>query len=213
MFDNFESITLKLGFFLEYLLIIVDFVSLPAGTKLYKLQFNSTPPKSASENASPDGKDEKNCDIHYVTGQRGSRKIVCGGFSYICAKVNGDRKYWVCAKQRSRNCKARLITNGNETMFIRRNQSHNHHSEHSIEHGQNDWFSKINFYTIKSICFLYFCHKAVLRFFLFKIKQHIFWIWFLYVFSDGIFIPGTFFCYTILIHLSFIPSNRDQFIL
>lgn len=69
--------------------------------------------------------------IHYVTGQRGARKIVCGGFSYICAKINGDRKYWVCAKQRSRNCKARLITNADETIFIRRNQSHNHNSEQS----------------------------------------------------------------------------------
>ncbi|XP_055304413.1 modifier of mdg4-like isoform X16 [Sitodiplosis mosellana] len=75
--------------------------------------------------------------IHYVTGQRGARKIVCGGFSYICAKINGDRKYWVCAKQRSRNCKARLITNGNETVFIRRNQSHNHNSE-STPRARND---------------------------------------------------------------------------
>lgn len=76
---------------------------------------------------------KNSCSIHYVTGQRGSRKIVCDGYSYICAKVNDDRKYWVCAKQRSRNCKARLITNGNETVFIRRNQVHNHSPEHSKE--------------------------------------------------------------------------------
>lgn len=70
--------------------------------------------------------------FHYVTGQRGARKIVCRGFSYICAKVSGNRKYWVCAKQRSRNCKARLITDAEETFFVRRNQDHNHDREISI---------------------------------------------------------------------------------
>lgn len=74
---------------------------------------------------------EKDDEITYVIGQRGSRKIVCGGHSYICAKVNGDRKYWVCAKQRSKNCKARLITNKDETNLVIRNEQHNHQSEHS----------------------------------------------------------------------------------
>lgn len=69
--------------------------------------------------------------IHYVTGQRGSRKIVHEGFSYICAKSNTKRKYWVCGKQRSRNCKARVITDLDETFFIRRNQLHNHGPDHS----------------------------------------------------------------------------------
>lgn len=64
--------------------------------------------------------------FYYVTGQRGARKIVYNGFSYICAKLKANRKYWVCAKQRSRNCKARLITDLEETYFVRRNQDHNH---------------------------------------------------------------------------------------
>lgn len=93
--------------------------------KVYKLKLISTGPKTEHESVA------ENCEIRYVTGQRGSRKIVCGGYSYICAKINGDRKYWVCAKQRSRNCKARLITNAEETLFIRRNQQHNHDSENS----------------------------------------------------------------------------------
>lgn len=66
-----------------------------------------------------------NC-IQYVEGQRGSRKMVCGGYSYICAKVKKGRKYWVCAKQRSRNCKARLITDVEEIKFYTRNLLHNH---------------------------------------------------------------------------------------
>lgn len=69
---------------------------------------------------------EKVNDIRYVTGQRGARKIVSGGYSYICAKSGKNRKYWVCAKQRSRNCKARLITDSDETFFTLRNRLHNH---------------------------------------------------------------------------------------
>lgn len=73
--------------------------------------------------------DENDRTITYIKGQRGARKIYCSGFSYICAKNSNDRKYWVCAKQRSRNCKARLITDAKETLFIRRNQLHNHPME------------------------------------------------------------------------------------
>lgn len=62
----------------------------------------------------------------YVTGQRGNRKISCDGYTYICAKTIKNRKYWVCSKQRSRCCKARMITNLNETFFIKRNTIHSH---------------------------------------------------------------------------------------
>lgn len=95
--------------------------------EVYNVQFNTTLSKIGAGNSISE--ESNSLGIRFVVGQRGSRKIVCGGFSYICAKVNGDRKYWVCAKQRSRNCKARLITNGDESIFIRRNQEHNHHSE------------------------------------------------------------------------------------
>ncbi|KAL9893468.1 modifier of mdg4 isoform 13-T17 [Glossina fuscipes fuscipes] len=67
--------------------------------------------------------------IRYVKGQRGSRKMVCGGYSYICANIKRGRKYWVCAKQRSKNCKARLITDMNEVEFNSRNITHNHASD------------------------------------------------------------------------------------
>lgn len=94
------------------------------------MKFHTTQSKTAGDDILLDqSKDDSNFGVRYVTGQRGSRKIVSEGFSYICAKTNGDRKYWVCAKQRSKKCKARLITNANETVFIRRNQEHNHGSE------------------------------------------------------------------------------------
>lgn len=83
---------------------------------MYKVHFVSAPANSEMTNDT----------FYYVTGQRGARKIVCNGYSYICAKIKANRKYWVCAKQRSRNCKARLITDSDETFFVRRNQDHNH---------------------------------------------------------------------------------------
>lgn len=79
-----------------------------------------------------DGGEPMDTTVHFVTGQRGARKIYCDGFSYICAKSSKKRKYWVCAKQRSRNCKARLITDADETVFIRRNQEHIHPREKNL---------------------------------------------------------------------------------
>lgn len=55
--------------------------------------------------------------------------MVCGGYSYICANIKRGRKYWVCAKQRSKNCKARLITDMDEVEFNSRNITHNHASD------------------------------------------------------------------------------------
>lgn len=82
--------------------------------------------------------------IQYVKGQRGSRKMVCGGFSYICAKIKKGRKYWVCAKQRSRNCKARIITDLHEFEFYTRNLSHNHDADNNVWKNAVDQFdSKI----------------------------------------------------------------------
>ncbi|XP_055595720.1 modifier of mdg4-like isoform X32 [Uranotaenia lowii] len=62
----------------------------------------------------------------YVTGQRGAPKIVYEGFSYVCAKHLKNRKYWICGKQRSRSCRARLITDSEDKLFIVRNVNHNH---------------------------------------------------------------------------------------
>lgn len=67
----------------------------------------------------------------FITGQRGAPKILYDGFSYICAKQCNDRKYWVCAKQRSRNCKARLITARNGRLEVSKNVYHNHGPENS----------------------------------------------------------------------------------
>lgn len=69
---------------------------------------------------------EGDAKYSFVTGQRGAPKILYQGFSYICAKICNERKYWVCAKQRSRNCKARLITGQNGRLEVSKNVCHNH---------------------------------------------------------------------------------------
>jgi hypothetical protein len=56
--------------------------------------------------------------------------MVYDNFTFICAKTIKDRKYWVCGKQRSKNCKARLIsecTTGE--LFFAKIIVHNHERE------------------------------------------------------------------------------------
>ncbi|XP_055704650.1 modifier of mdg4-like isoform X35 [Phlebotomus papatasi] len=65
----------------------------------------------------------------YVVGQRGTPKILYEGFTYICTKSIKNRKYWVCSKQRSRGCRARIITDYDETELITRNSHHTHSFE------------------------------------------------------------------------------------
>jgi hypothetical protein len=65
----------------------------------------------------------------FVMGQRGSPKMLFDGFSYICAKQCNDRKYWVCGKQRSKNCKARLVTDKDGSLQVSKNVYHNHAPE------------------------------------------------------------------------------------
>uniref|UniRef100_A0A1L8DCL6 BTB domain-containing protein n=1 Tax=Nyssomyia neivai TaxID=330878 RepID=A0A1L8DCL6_9DIPT len=67
----------------------------------------------------------------YVVGQRGTPKILYEGFTYICTKTIKNRKYWVCSKQRSRGCKARIITDYEETELITRNSRHTHAHENT----------------------------------------------------------------------------------
>lgn len=68
--------------------------------------------------------------VYYINGQRGSRKMICGDYSYVCASVHGNRKYWICAKQRSKNCRARIVTDLEEVQFFAKNLNHNHNADH-----------------------------------------------------------------------------------
>lgn len=72
-----------------------------------------------------------------MLGQRGAPKILYDNYSYICAKKIKDRRYWVCAKQRSRKCKARLITDENGALFLVKNTFHNHVAEFCTQNPSN----------------------------------------------------------------------------
>jgi hypothetical protein len=80
--------------------------------------------------------DGQKAQYTFITGQRGAPKILYDGFSYICAKQSNERKYWVCAKQRSRNCKARLITGRNGRLEVSKNVYHNHEPESTTTDAQ-----------------------------------------------------------------------------
>lgn len=67
--------------------------------------------------------------VSFGVGQRGRPKLLFGGFSFICAKHLDNKKYWVCAKQRSRKCRARIVTDGLGTTIKRTNLTHNHPDE------------------------------------------------------------------------------------
>lgn len=62
----------------------------------------------------------------YFTGQRGKPKILFENHTYICSKHLKNRKYWTCGKQRSQACRARLITDSDNTMLLARQLEHTH---------------------------------------------------------------------------------------
>lgn len=53
-------------------------------------------------------------------------KLVLNGFSYFRNNAVQDRTYWLCSKNRSIKCKARLITLSKTNEVIIKNQRHNH---------------------------------------------------------------------------------------
>lgn len=70
--------------------------------------------------------DKPAVNFTYVTGQRGKLKILFDDHTYICVKHLKNRKYWTCGKQRSQACRARLITDSDNTMLLARHVEHNH---------------------------------------------------------------------------------------
>lgn len=75
---------------------------------------------------------EQTKNYSFVKGQRGAPKMIYDGYSYICAKQINEKKYWVCGKQRSKKCKARLISDKDGKLQVTKNAIyHNHPPESS----------------------------------------------------------------------------------
>lgn len=73
---------------------------------------------------------EKGVPVRVVIGQRGRPKIIYHGFSYCCAKIIKNRAYWVCSKEKSKKCKARLISDTYKGELMVKYNIHNHEMEY-----------------------------------------------------------------------------------
>ncbi|XP_063705202.1 modifier of mdg4-like isoform X29 [Culicoides brevitarsis] len=67
--------------------------------------------------------------IKITFSQRGNPQIMHHGFTYCCAKVIREKGYWVCNKERSRKCRARLISDSNTGLVRVKQPDHTHKPE------------------------------------------------------------------------------------
>lgn len=68
--------------------------------------------------------------VKALLGQRGKPQILHDGFTYCCAKLIRDRGYWVCSKEKSRKCRARLISDSGRGTLKVKNSKHTHEPEY-----------------------------------------------------------------------------------
>lgn len=64
--------------------------------------------------------------VNSYVGQRGKPQILHSGFTYCCAKLIRDRGYWVCSREKSRKCRARLISDGRTGVLKVKRAEHTH---------------------------------------------------------------------------------------
>ena len=65
-------------------------------------------------------------NLTFVSGQRGSAKLVFDGYSYVRNKGNFTTTYWRCSKMRSKKCKAKIVTNRADNKVSVTHNVHNH---------------------------------------------------------------------------------------
>lgn len=65
-------------------------------------------------------------NLTFVPGQRGSPKLVVGGFSFVRNKGNFTTTYWRCSKMRQSKCKAKVVTNKADNRISLTYSIHNH---------------------------------------------------------------------------------------
>lgn len=57
------------------------------------------------------GSTRKYKELIFVSGQRGTPKLIVDGYSFIRNKGNFKTTYWRCSKLRTLGCKAKVVTN------------------------------------------------------------------------------------------------------
>uniref|UniRef100_A0A182IYE6 FLYWCH-type domain-containing protein n=1 Tax=Anopheles atroparvus TaxID=41427 RepID=A0A182IYE6_ANOAO len=65
-------------------------------------------------------------DIRMETGSKGRPKLVLDGYSFFRNNSNNNKTYWLCSKNRTIKCRARIITIDECSGMILKNQTHNH---------------------------------------------------------------------------------------
>uniref|UniRef100_A0A2M4CV37 FLYWCH-type domain-containing protein n=2 Tax=Anopheles darlingi TaxID=43151 RepID=A0A2M4CV37_ANODA len=60
------------------------------------------------------------------TGTKGRPKLVMGGYAFFRNNCARNKTYWLCSKNRTIKCKARIITLDGSAGMILKNQNHNH---------------------------------------------------------------------------------------
>lgn len=79
--------------------------------------------------------------LRFVRGSKGKPKMLLNGYAYFRNNAYDDKTYWLCSRNRSLKCKARLITLHSKRELIVKNQRHNHSREPDemvVAAGQSD---------------------------------------------------------------------------
>lgn len=69
--------------------------------------------------------------VKFSTGSKGKPKLHYGGYHFFQNNTNAKSTYWLCARNRSKKCKARIVMRGSGLYFITCG-IHNHPSEEEI---------------------------------------------------------------------------------
>lgn len=64
--------------------------------------------------------------LTFVSGQRGTPKLVIDGYSFVRNKCNVKHLYWRCSKMRSTKCKAKAVTTRADQKLSVTQPNHNH---------------------------------------------------------------------------------------
>ncbi|XP_052567445.1 FLYWCH-type zinc finger-containing protein 1-like [Culex pipiens pallens] len=78
------------------------------GGMILKNQQHNHPPVGPEEQFSSTRKYK---ELIFVSGQRGTPKLIVDGYSFIRNKGNFKTTYWRCSKLRTLGCKAKVVTN------------------------------------------------------------------------------------------------------
>lgn len=70
-------------------------------------------------------------NLIFVSGQRGSPKLVVHGYSFVRNKGNYNTTYWRCSSTRSKGCKAKVVTNRANNKICITHAGHNHPPDYS----------------------------------------------------------------------------------